>query len=198
MVALSDIYLIRIELLGFYDFRLSILWTIYDFKLSIFWTIYGSILDHKSLWFQADHTLDHIWFQADHSKIIVRKFVWFVWCHNMVRLWSAWSGNPGFYEILSWEPCEWPNLKSQRTSKKLGLKKRRTYYTLLLIRGVICFQKGNGCKAKLIAKKQKLRFICDLTTFREPADKVQQAETEDKNSLSNERKKSHVSCRSVF
>ena len=43
-----------------YDFRLSILWTTYDFRLSILWAIYGSILDHKSLWFQTDHTLDHI------------------------------------------------------------------------------------------------------------------------------------------
>ena len=34
-------------------------------------TIYGFRLDHRSLWFQADHTLNlnHIWFQIDHGKI---------------------------------------------------------------------------------------------------------------------------------
>ena len=42
----------------------------------------------------------NLWFQADHGKIKVRKSVWFVWCHNMVRLWSAWSGNPGSLNVV--------------------------------------------------------------------------------------------------
>ena len=63
----------------------------------ILWFQAEHTLDH--IWFQADHTLDHIWFQTDHGKIIVWKFVWFVWCHNMVRLWSTWSGNPWVVDI---------------------------------------------------------------------------------------------------
>ena len=70
------------------------LWFQADHTLDHIWFQADHTLDH--ILFQADHTLDHIWFQADHSKIIVRKFVWFLWCHNMVRLWSAWSGNPGY------------------------------------------------------------------------------------------------------
>ena len=79
------------------DHTLDIYGPVYDQpgtikKLSL-WFQPDHILGH--IWFQADHTLDHIWVQAYHGKIIVRKFVWFLWCHNMVRLWSAWSGNQG-------------------------------------------------------------------------------------------------------
>ena len=33
---------------------------IYDFSLILVWAFYGSRQDHKRLWFQADHTLNHI------------------------------------------------------------------------------------------------------------------------------------------
>ena len=72
------------------------LWFQADHTLDHIWFQADHTLDH--IWFQADHTLDHIWFQADHCNI-VRKFVWFLWCHNMVRLWSPWSGNPGMYVL---------------------------------------------------------------------------------------------------
>ena len=39
------------------------------------WTIYGFRLDHRSLWFQVDHTLNHIWFQIDHGKIIEKNWM---------------------------------------------------------------------------------------------------------------------------
>ena len=31
------------------------------------WAIYGFRLDHRSLWFQVDHTLNHICFHINHD-----------------------------------------------------------------------------------------------------------------------------------
>ena len=66
---MSDIYL-----------HLSIFYWTFRFL----WFQVVHTLDH--LWFQAVHTLDNLWFQADHGKIIVRKFVWFVWWHGQIMI----------------------------------------------------------------------------------------------------------------
>ena len=60
-------------------------------------------LGHAGVWFQADHILDHLWFPSWSWQDHIRNFVWLVWRHTMVRLWSAWSGNSGHPEDGFWK-----------------------------------------------------------------------------------------------
>ena len=52
------------------------------------WSIFGSRLDHRSLWFQVDHTLNHIRFQIDHGKMIEKNCDLYFTIYNQ-------RGNPG-------------------------------------------------------------------------------------------------------
>ena len=60
------------------------------------WLQADQILGHTGVWFLTDHSLDHIWFPSWSWQDHIRNFVWLVWRHTVVRLWSAWWGNPGF------------------------------------------------------------------------------------------------------
>ena len=108
-----------------YDFRLSIVWTIHDCRLTIVWSIYDSrltilwsIYDNRStivriihdfrltiVWVIQvyDFRLTIVWtlydFLADHGKIIYE--ILYDLYGTMVRLWWAWSGNPGIAFFLN-------------------------------------------------------------------------------------------------
>ena len=80
---------------------------IYFYNMGFLWFQDSHSMVH--LWFHAIHGLGHWWLQDDHSldhhiwfpswswQDHIRNFVWLIWRHTLVRLWSAWLVNLGMY-----------------------------------------------------------------------------------------------------